>query len=64
MICLSEVVDMLKQEAVDKAGEPEGLLAYRALVRIKSSATAFDVPLKDIGLADLDLDKFLKDRAA
>lgn len=59
LICLSEVVDLLKQEAVDHAGEEAGLLAYRALVRIKSSAVAFDVPLPDIGLADTDLDALL-----
>ncbi|MDD2769264.1 MAG: hypothetical protein PHT19_11050 [Methylococcus sp.] len=60
MICLSEVVDLLKTEGLANAGKSEGLLAYQALSRIKSNAVAFDVPLSEIGLADFDVDALLK----
>ena len=64
IICLSAVVDMMKEEGERLAGTAEGLVAYQALVRIKSMADAFDVPLDDIGLANYNPDHLLKQKAA
>lgn len=60
MICLAEVVELLKEEGLAHAGKYEGLLAYQALSRIKSSADAYDVPLAEIGLDGFDLDALLR----
>ena len=57
IICLSEVVDLLKTEGEAKAGEYEGLLAYQALSRISGSAKAYGVPLDAIGLEGYDIDQ-------
>ncbi|MFN3987588.1 MAG: hypothetical protein ACK4KV_19025 [Rhodocyclaceae bacterium] len=59
MICLAELVDLLKEEGEAHAGEADGLLAYQALSRIKGNAEAWGVPLEDIGLAGYDVDALL-----
>ncbi len=58
-ICLASVVELLKAEGERNAGQPDGLLAYHALTRIKGNAVAWGVPLGDIGLADYDVDALL-----
>lgn len=60
MICLSEAVELLKEEGLSHAGKYEGLLAYQVLSRIKSSAEAYDVQLSEIGLEGFDLDALLR----
>lgn len=64
LVCLSSVVDLLREEGLRKAGQYEGLLAYQALTRIKGEAEAFDVPLDEIGLADFDPESLLQRQAA
>lgn len=66
MICLSNVVELLKEQGESHAGEVDGLLAYQALSRIIGNAEAWGVPLEDIGLAGYDVDALLgkPDKAA
>lgn len=64
MICLSNLVELLKEEGEAHAGEVDGLLAYQALSRIKGNAEAWGVPLEDIGLAGYDVDALLQRPAA
>lgn len=59
IICLSEIVDLLKTEGEANAGQHDGLLAYQALSRISSNARAYGVPLADIGLEGYDIDALL-----
>ncbi|MCL4759762.1 MAG: hypothetical protein KJZ96_15615 [Rhodocyclaceae bacterium] len=63
-ICLSSVVELLKEEGEAHAGEVDGLLAYAALSRIAGQAEAWGVPLEDIGLAGYDVDALLQRPAA
>lgn len=58
-IVLLAVVDLLKQQGLDRAGEIEGLNAYQALCEVIAQAEAFGVPLADIGLAGFDPDVLL-----
>lgn len=60
LACLSIVVDQLKEEGTEKAGEYEGLFSYAVLSRLKSEAQALGVPLADIGLADFNPDVLLQ----
>lgn len=64
MICLASVVELLKEEGEAHAGEVDGLLAYAALSRIQGNASAWGVPLEDIGLAGYDVDALLKSPAS
>ena len=59
LICLGNVVALLREEGERKAGQYDGLLAYQALSRIKGEALAFGLPLDDIGLADFEPDSLL-----
>lgn len=59
LICLGSVVELLRAEGMQRAGEYEGLLAYQALTRIKGQAEAWGVPLADIGLDGFDVDSLL-----
>jgi hypothetical protein len=59
LICLSSVVELLREEGARRAGEYEGLLAYQALSRIKGQAEVWGVPLSDIGLAGFSVDSLL-----
>ena len=59
LICLSEVVDLLKSEGEAKAGQVDWLLAYQALSRIKADAMAWGVPLAEIGLDGYDIERLL-----
>ena len=56
IICLLDLVDLLKAEGEAKAGEHEGLLAYQALSRISSNAKAYGIALSDIGLEGYDIE--------
>ena len=58
-IILIALVDLLKQQGLERAGEVEGLNAYQALSEAASQARAFGVPLADIGLADFDINSLL-----
>ena len=57
IICLLDLVRLLKAEGEAKAGEYEGLLAYQALSRIQSNAKAYGIPLSDIGLEGYDIEQ-------
>ena len=56
---LIAIVDLLKEQGQAGAGEVDGLNAYQALLEAKIQAEAFGVPLKEIGLADFNLDDLI-----
>lgn len=58
-IVLIALIDLLKQQGLERAGEVEGLNAYQALAEAAMQAEAFGVPLEAIGLADFDIDALL-----
>lgn len=60
LACLSVIVDQLKEEGLEKAGEYEGLFSYAVLSRLKSEAQALGVPLADIGLANFNPESLLQ----
>lgn len=62
VFCLSNLVELLKEEGEAHAGEVDGLLAYQALSRIQGNAEAWGVPLEDIGLAGYDIEALLNPR--
>ena len=56
---LLTVVDVLKTQGLEAAGELDGLQAYAALQALKNEAQAFDVPMSEIGLSGFDIDALL-----
>ncbi len=56
---LRTVVDVLKTQGLESAGEMDALQAYAALLALKNEAEAFDVPMSEIGLAGFDIDNLL-----
>lgn len=64
VFCLSNLVELLKENGEANAGEVDGLLAYQALSRIIGNAEAWGVPLEDIGLAGYDVDALINPRKA
>lgn len=61
---LIAVVELLKQQAQERAGTVEGLGAYQALQETVTQCEAWGVPLGDVGLAGFDLDELLAAPAA
>lgn len=57
---LGTAVEMLKEQGLEGAGTVDGLNAYAVLLEIQNQATAFEVPLKDVGLDGFDLDQLLR----
>jgi len=60
LACLSEVIDLLKEQADEHRGEVEGLGAYQALSRIFHNAQAYGLPLELIGMSGFDPDIYLQ----
>lgn len=58
-IVLIALVELLKQQGLERAGEIEGLNTYQALSEAVAQAEAYGVPLEDIGLAGFDIDSLL-----
>jgi hypothetical protein len=62
-IVLISLIELLKEQGTEAAGQVEGLNAYQALLDAKTQAEAYGVPLEELGL-DFDLDELLNPKQA
>lgn len=53
------LIDLLKEQGLENAGQVEGLNAYQALNEVLSQAAICGIPLEEIGMSDFDVDAIL-----